>query len=180
MIRRWRRLDEPGLELCRLVPTDDGLRVTSSLVHAGAEPFGLHYRWFVDRDWRTRSLYLDLEAGTRRSLAIERQGAGRWLVDGVLRADLDGCDEPDLSATPFCNTLAIRLMAGRTGELTTAYVAAPELTVTPSRQRYEAIGPGRWRYVDLGVAKGFEAVIAIDGDGLVSGYEGLFEALPER
>lgn len=179
MIRRWRRLDEPGLEVCRLRPVHDGVLVTASLVHAGAAPFGLDYRWQLDGSWRTRSLHIDLAAEAVRSLSIERAGDTAWRVDGVARPDLDGCAELDLSATPFCNTLAIRMMAGRSGALTVAYVAAPELTVTPSRQRYEAIGPDRWRYVDLGVAKGFEALIAVDGDGLVSGYEGLFEALPE-
>ncbi|WP_163360852.1 putative glycolipid-binding domain-containing protein, partial [Escherichia coli] len=124
-----------------------------------------------------KSLRLDLAAYTHRSLAIERQGEGAWLVDGAARPDLGGCVELDLSATPFCNTLAIRRMAGATGELTTAYVAAPDLTVTPSRQRYEVIASDRWRYVDLGLFRGFEAVIEVDGDGLVARYEGLFEAL---
>ncbi|QCI63033.1 putative glycolipid-binding domain-containing protein [Phreatobacter stygius] len=179
MIRRWRRLDEPGLEVCRLRPTSDGVLVTASLVHAGAMPFGLNYRWQLDGDWRTRSLHLDLAADDIGSLSIERAGAAAWRVDGAARPDLDGCAELDLSATPFCNTLAIRRMAGATGELTTAYVAAPGLTVTPSRQRYQALGTDRWCYVDLGVFKGFEAVVEVDGDGLVSRYEGLFEALPD-
>jgi hypothetical protein len=178
MLRRWRRLDEPGLEVFRLLSVDDGFRVTSSLVHAGADPFDLRYRWNLDKEWRTRSLKLDLVGNEDRSLEIERDGDASWRIDGRPRSDLNGCEEIDLSATPFCNSLAIRRMAGATGELTTVYVALPELSVTPSRQRYEAIGDNCWRYVDLGVAIGFNARIDIDAEGLVSRYEGLFEALP--
>lgn len=43
MIRRWRRLDEPGLGVLRLHVTGDGVQVKSSIVYAGEEPFGLRY-----------------------------------------------------------------------------------------------------------------------------------------
>jgi hypothetical protein len=179
MLRRWRRLDEPGLEVLRVVATDDGFRVTSSLVHAGADPFGLQYQWSLDKEWRTKSLQLDLATSEHRLLEIERDGDASWRIDGRPRPDLNGCDEVDLSATPFCNTLAIRRMAGTTGELTTVYVSFPDLSVTPSRQRYEAIGDNCWRYVDLGVAHGFTARVETDAEGFVAQYEGLFEALPD-
>lgn len=88
-------------------------------------------------------------------------------LEGQLRPDLEGCDEIDVSATPFCNSLAIRRLEHRSGELTTVYVDPPKLIATPSRQRYEALSARRWRYVDLGVATGFEAVLDLDEDGLV-------------
>ena len=59
-LRRWRRLDEPGLELMHLTRTDNGLAVTSDLIHAGADPFALRYAWDLDGDWRTRTLHLSL------------------------------------------------------------------------------------------------------------------------
>ncbi len=83
----------------------------------------------------------------------------------------------DVSATPLCNALAIRRLEETGGEFTALYVLAPALTVEPSRQRYEPLGSGRWRYVDLGAAKGFEAVLELDSDGLVRTYERLFEAI---
>ncbi len=178
MLRRWRRLDEPGLEVFRLRSRDDGFWATSSLVHAGADPFGLRYAWALDREWRTRSVRLELMGDVCRSLMIERAGDASWRIDDRPRRDLDGCEEVDLSATPFCNTLAIRRMAGATGELTALYVALPELLIMPSRQRYEALGNDCWRYLDCGVAEGFTAQIRLDAEGFVSRYEGLFEALP--
>lgn len=168
MFSCWRRLDEPGLEVFQLTPTASGFLATSVLVHAGKE---LRYRWTLDAHWRTSSVRLDLAT---RSVQIERTGDTTWRVDGQ---PLNGCDELDLSATPFCNALAIRRMGGKSGELTAAYIDAATLSVTPSRQRYELIAENRWRYVDLGVAKGFEATLDLDADGLVTHYEGLFELI---
>jgi hypothetical protein len=51
------------------------------------------------------------------------------------------------------------------------------LIPTPSHQRYERRGAGLWRYIDKGVAAGFEADLKLDADGLVAHYEGLFEAV---
>jgi uncharacterized protein len=179
MIRRWRRLDEVGLEVLRLRAGPDGMDASSTVVHAGAQPFGLSYTWMLDAAWRTRTLRLDARGEDDRSLTIERTGPASWRVDGEERPDLDGCDEIDVSATPFCNSLAIRGLDGASGELTTLYVAVPEMSVTPSRQRYDALAPDRWRYMDLGVARGYEAVLDLDTDGLVARYEGLFEVLSD-
>jgi uncharacterized protein len=177
MIKRWRRLDEWGLEVLRLKTGTEGVEVRSSVLHAGQQPFDLRYEWMLDETWRTRALSLHLRTDDDRSMTIERAGPAAWRIDATRRADLDGCDEIDVSATPFCNSLAIRHLQRRSGELTTAYVDVPAFSVTPSRQRYERLGPDRWRYVDLGAVAGFQAVLDLDKDGLVHRYEGLFEAL---
>jgi hypothetical protein len=94
------------------------------------------------------------------TLSILRTGDTTWSVDGAARRDLDGCAEIDVSATPFCNTLALRrlgLTPGGGGDLTALYVRLPDLTCTASRQRYERVGERIFRYVDLGLSKGFEA-----------------------
>ena len=119
-------------------------------------------------------------ASGHRLLRLERSGTG-WRVDGVARPDLEGAEEPDLSVTPFCNTFPIRRMPqapGATRTLDTAFIDGDTLEVTRSRQRYERRGPGRLRYVDLGLSAGFEADLEVDGDGLVLRYEHLFERVP--
>ncbi len=176
ILRKWRRIDEPGLELMALSRTADGLRVTSSLVHAGEESFGLRYRWELDSSWRTRSLRLDAAGQSEKSLTIERTGGATWRVDGQPRPDLTGCVEVDVSATPFCNTLAIRRMGDADGELVALFVRAPLLSCQPSRQRYERLGSHAWRYIDKGVSAGFTARLDLDAEGLVATYQHLFEA----
>jgi hypothetical protein len=176
VIRRWRRVDEPGLELMTLSRSPSGLTVRSTLVHAGAENCALRYFWTLDTSWRTRTLRLERTEPVEKSLVIERTGDTDWRIDGEARPDLAGCHEVDVSATPFCNSLAIRRMNGADGELLALFVDAPALTCQPSRQRYEHLGPRAWRYVDKGVSDGFTARLDVDEEGLIATYEHLFEA----
>ncbi|MGI6855867.1 putative glycolipid-binding domain-containing protein [Mesorhizobium sp. 1B3] len=175
MKRIWRRRDEPGLEVFQLDSDADGFSALSTIVHAGEDAFGMSYMWRLYPDMRTRDLDLRLTSPTRREMRIERIASG-WRVDGQERPDLAGCDEVDLSATPFCNTLAMLLLKG-SGELTTLYVDLPSMRMEPSRQRYATLGQNRWRYLDLGAANGFEADIEVDDRGLVVDYQGLFETV---
>lgn len=176
ILRRWRRVDEPGLELTALRRSPSGLSVRSTLIHAGEESFGLRYRWELDTSWRTRTLRIERTDAADQSLLIERTGDTSWRVDGVMRSDLAGCHEVDLSATPFCNALAIRHMNEADGELLALFIDAPALTCQPSRQRYERLDPRTWQYIDKGVSAGFTARLDLDDEGLVATYEHLFEA----
>src|SRR5688572_17349958 len=175
MLKRWRRLDEPGLEILHLKQTGHGVEVVSNLTFGGEPSFALGYEWVLDASWRTRALTLEVAGPTKRVVKIERMGDISWSVDGVAREDLNGCHEVDVSATPFCNGLAIRRLGGHSGEITALYVIAPELSLEPSRQRYERRGERRWGYIDLGAVKGFEADLELDEEGIVRRYEGLFE-----
>jgi hypothetical protein len=177
IVRTWRRIDEePGLEHFRLRRSGTGLEVESVLICAGRHPFSMQYAWSLDDQWRSRRLHLRVFAPEEKSVVIERAGTASWRVDGRASPEFEGCDELDVSATPFCNALAIRGAGRRSSrELTALYVAVPELKLVPSRQRYERLGPRRWRYIDLGVARGFTAVLQLDRDGLVRKYQHLFE-----
>jgi uncharacterized protein len=178
MLRRWRRIDQPGLELAHIDVERQGVTVSSTLVDGGEQPFSLRYTWTLDPDWRTRTLRIEHMNGDDRWLTIERAGDASWRIDRQPAPHLDGCSELDLSATPFCNTLAIRSINGEAErEITVAYICANDMSVTPSRQRYEKINDHAWRYTDLGIAHGFTAALQLDKDGLVERYEGLFEAL---
>jgi len=176
ILRRWRRVDEPGLELMALSRSRSGIDVRSTVIHAGAESFGLRYRWELDASWQTRRLRIDRTDALGKSLLIERAGDTGWRVDGEERPDLAVCHEVDVSATPFCNSLAIRRLGNAGGELLALFVDASSLTCQPSRQRYEPLGPRAWRYVDKGVSDGFTARLDLDEEGFVAKYEHLFEA----
>ena len=108
--------------------------------------FRLDHRWQLGPDWRAHSVVVERwGAGDHRTVQLERAGNG-WRVDGAPRPDLEGAEEPDLSVTPFCNTLPIRRLpetAGRSLTLDTAYIDGSTLTVARSSQRCERQGPGR-------------------------------------
>lgn len=174
----WRRTDVAGLERLELARAADGIEATSTMVCTEDGGFRLDHHWRLDAGWRTQSVRVERWGAQGHGvLLLERAGTG-WRVDGQLRADLDGAEEPDLSVTPFCNTFPMRRVPqapGSTLTLDTAYIDGAALTVAPSRQRYERLAPDRLRYVDLGLSQGFEAVLQVDADALVLRYEHLFE-----
>jgi uncharacterized protein len=174
----WRRTDLEGLERLELAIGPDGVVVQSSLICLEDEGFRLDHRWRLDADWRVQSVFVERwNARDQRTVRLERAAAG-WRVDGSPRTDLDGAAEPDLSVTPFCNTIAIRKLwqteqPGIT--LDVAYIDGSTLQVARSSQRYERRSPNRVRYIDLGLSRGFEADLVLDDKGLVLRYEHLFE-----
>jgi uncharacterized protein len=174
----WRRTDVEGFERLELIVEPDGVTATSSVICLEAGGFRLDHWWKLDPAWRAQAVTVELwSARGHGRLQLERAGTG-WRVDGTPRPDLEGAEEPDLSVTPFCNTLPIRRTPEAPGAslpLDTAFIDGPALTVARSSQRYDRQGTGRLRYVDLGLSRGFEADLIVDGEGLVLNYEHLFE-----
>ncbi len=175
----WRRIDEfAGMELFRLMIGERRIHAESNLICMEAGGYHLSHVWELTSDWRAQTLRIERRDATdARTLNLERDGDG-WRVDGVRRADLEGAEEPDLSATPFCNTLIMRRVPTVDGGSLTVdvvYIDAADLSVVRSHQRYEFKKPGLYRFIDLGVAKGFEADLEVDEQKLVERYEHLFE-----
>lgn len=173
----WRRTDVEGIERLDLSIGPSGVTASATVLCAESGGFRLDHHWRLDPDWRAQSVIVERWSKQRHGLLrLERAGTG-WRVDGAPRPDLDGAEEPDLSVTPFCNTFPIRRIPRGPGQsltLDTAFIDGPALAVARSRQRYDHLGPGRLRYVDLGLSRGFEAELVVDGQGLVLSYEHLF------
>jgi len=179
----WRRIDLDGIERMTLAARENGVRAVSTIICVEDDGFRMDHTWHLTPDWRAVSLQVErLGVDGQRHVTLERNGGG-WRVNGERRSDLDGADEPDLSVTPFCNSLPIRrLLSSDAKSLTVdvAYVDGKDLTVTRSRQRYDRLGPDRVRFVDLGLSAGFEAEIRVDDRMLVLSYEHLFERVEIR
>lgn len=176
----WRRTDVEGFERLELDVRPNEVTASSTVICLEAGGFRLDHHWRLGPDWSTRSVTIERwNASGHGVLVLERSGTS-WRVDGTLRADLDRAEEPDLSVTPFCNTFPIRRTPASTGEslaLETAFIDGSALTVERSSQRYDRQGPSKLRYVDLGLARGFEADLIVDESGLVLHYEHLFERI---
>lgn len=177
----WRRTDIQGLERMEIDVARDAVTARSTLLCMEDGGLRLDATWDLDPAWRVQGVTLERwNAQGHAMLRVERAGSG-WRVQDAVRPDLDGAEEPDLSLTPFCNTLAIRRVPQRAGAaltLDTAFIDGAALTVARSRQRYERLAPDRLRYVDLGLSAGFEAELVVDGEGLVLHYQHLFERVP--
>ncbi|GLQ78108.1 hypothetical protein GCM10007881_16240 [Mesorhizobium huakuii] len=63
----------------------------------------------------------------------------------------------------------MRLSAGQSAEITTAFIEFPALTVVSNPQRYTCLDEGR-RYLYESRASGFSRELEIDRDGLVITY----------
>jgi hypothetical protein len=177
-IYSWRHTDLDGLECLELSIKPEGIEAVGTVLSSAAGGLRLKHRWRLAPDWSV--LGVDVErwnAAGFAALHVERQG-GVWRVDGQDRPDLNGAVTVDLTVTPFCNTLLVRRVPASIGaelEADVAFIDGVTMAVTKSRQRYERMDERRLRYVDLGVAEGFEADLIVDEQGIILHYEHLFE-----
>jgi GNAT superfamily N-acetyltransferase len=143
-----------GPDRCAWSALPDGARLAGEVA-------GTAYDVEVDAGWRIRRLDV-VRAGRR--CRVTSDGDGRWWVDGVPRADLDGAVTADVEATPATTTLVVR--AGLTGAIPMVRVRVPSLEVVPARPRYDRLASGRWRYRSSSA----DAELVVDDDGLVETY----------
>ena len=162
---RWASLEGDGVEHLTFDRSGGGIVVESAVVgQRYGRAYGLAYRVECDTHWRV----------THAVLKVMGDGAGRALPE------LDGCIDIDIAATPFTNSLPIGRLGLARGErqpIDVAYISTPDLKVTPVKQAYACLEPGR-RYRYEGIFRDFTAEMEIDDDGLVVDYETLFRRLP--
>jgi hypothetical protein len=176
VVARWRDWSGEGVEHLVLRERLDGIHAEAAVIGVDdAERFALRYRVTCDAGWCARRLEVSL-VGADRAIVLSSDGAGRWTDhDGAARPDLAGAIDVDITATPFTNTLPIRRLRLRSGQIESilvAWVEVPALTVVAKPQRYTCLEPGRYRFEALD--SGFARDIEVDDDGLVRTYPGLF------
>ena len=181
--RRWRWVWQPdqgeGAEefSFRVMPGGFEARGEVAATLEGA-PLKASYVVETDAAWQTRRVRVEVKGGG--TLEILSDGAGHWRrADGTALPELDGCLDPDISMTPFTNTIAIRRLGSRVGEaaeIKVAYILVPELALRAAPQRYTHLSPRLWRFDGLDID--FAADITVDEDGFVVEYPELFRRLP--
>jgi uncharacterized protein len=159
----WQSERLRSAELCTLREAPGLVLEGTVLLPLDGAPAEVRYGVEADARWVTR--VARLRAGGR-VLLLEHDGAGRWILDGVPRPDLEGCTDVDLGVSPSTNTLPIRRLGEAGAEVAAAWVGFPELTVERLEQRYAPLGGGRWRYQ----AGEFAAALEVDDRGLVITY----------
>lgn len=177
---RWTPTSGAGLEHLHLTAVADGIVARSALAGAfGDVAFDASYEIRLGADWRVRSFRVETVHG--EVLDLRSPEPGRWIdATGAHRADLDGCIDIDLSASPFTNTLPIRRtsIAPSDGEVAfrMLYVPFDTLEPFPDTQFYTAIEADRlYRFVNDD--RSFTSDLQVDEDGLVVDYPGLFQRL---
>ncbi|SDH06179.1 putative glycolipid-binding domain-containing protein [Pelagibacterium luteolum] len=172
---RWRPLGSSGLEHLRVVERD-GAIVLRGVVIADRDDAdcAVSYAITLDADWGFRAVTLESDSGL--TVALTRDGAGRWADGDGPREDLAGCIDIDISGSPTTNTLPIRRIrdwvVGEPRRFAMAYIALPGLMVSRHEQIYTKLGADRFRYQNADGS--FEAQLSVDEDGFVIDYPTLF------
>jgi uncharacterized protein len=175
----WTALQWPGLEHVIASYGPAGFTADSSLILVTeAGPARVSHQLACDSQWQVTALTIKVtDASSDRTLALTRDAAGDWRADGSrLLPDLHDCIDVDINRSPLTNTLPIRRLGiSAPREIDVAYVSVPELTVRPVRQRYTLLPGDRpvYRYE----SGSFSADLAVDGDGIVIDYPGLWRRI---
>ena len=170
---RWQSLDHPGLEHCHIISTARDTRIRSVLI---TPDYGLAYRLKLDELGHVRTIKLERTDG--RTLELFADGQGNWSDDRAEPLpDLRGCIDVDISASPLTNALPIwrsQWIDGQPQRFAMAWIDADTMSVQRDEQIYTRLDATRFRYQ---AADGsFEALLKLDGDGLVKHYPGRFDA----
>jgi uncharacterized protein len=172
----WRRSDEySGHSFARIERLDTGWTCHGSEVVAGPGiTLSCGFRVDLDADWATRAVQVwSVSRVGERRLRLTVDGAGRWWRDGRRAADLDGCIDVDVAATPLTNTFPINRLAGlpigASVTSSVAWIDVPGLSATRVEQTYQRLADRRWRYSDERHGA-FE--LSVDDAGLVIDYTG--------
>jgi len=181
----WEWLDRPGLE-CARVELDRDNVVASGLVVSvfDEKPLRLAYALTCDSSWIFRKATIEIQAGGPRVVRQIEVDDATWRVDGIARAELEGCLDIDIMGSPITNTLPVRRLTWRTGqmrELKMAYIRLPDLEVAPVLQRYTLLedsassADSSQRFTYLAVASGFSAEVLLDREGFVLQYPPIWQ-----
>ncbi len=177
----WVRLDGPGHESARLGRRGSEVILEGSAVFGreGA-PCRLDYLVVADGRFHTSRGTVSGWVG-ERSVAIEIVAdAGRWTLNGVECAEVEGALDLDLNFSPSTNLLPIRRLeieVGREEPVRAAWLRFPNFDLKPLEQTYQRLSPSSYRYRSEG---GFEAELEVRPSGFVSLYPGFSQALGFR
>ncbi|NUZ05796.1 putative glycolipid-binding domain-containing protein [Piscinibacter koreensis] len=175
--------DHSGIGLEHVVLTTGSADSTLLAIDEDGEPFRLTYRLAWDHHGLLRRAELRTHKGAEQRRLLLRVDAGRWTDHrGEPLHGLDGCTDIDIWPTPLTNSFPIwrsALQIGERREFRMAWVAAPGLTVEARAQAYTRQEEHLFVFESLDET-GFKASLAVDNDGLVVDYPGLFRRVALR
>nr|WP_199082015.1 putative glycolipid-binding domain-containing protein [Pedobacter sp. ASV19] len=174
-VRIWK--GNHSLEVFTLEQSDSGF-IGGGIVTS--EDYKVRYQVITDAFWRVCEIRIEDIDRPWLKLYFTRTEDDLWYdAESVLVPELSGCQEVDISITPFTNTLALKKLSNdRPNKFKVAYIRIPEFSYSAVEQVYQALGSGRYRYENLDTR--FSAELIADEFGLVSVYPGLFITLPRQ
>jgi hypothetical protein len=169
-----------GFEVAYFHVLDDGVRIEGCTTAIEAsQTWAVDYAIALDTTWTTRRARIaGRSASGWRSIGLEADGAGHWLVDGEVVPDLDGCLDVDLESSAMTNALPVHRLGLPIGSRATApaaYVRALDLAVERLEQSYARVTDetSHQRYDYTAPAFEYACRLVYDEPGLVINYPGI-------
>jgi hypothetical protein len=175
----WQGLEYNSLENCIISSSENGYEINATVVgHYDRFIYLVQYTIKTNKNWET--LFLDItiqHSNQRKRITLDCDGKGHWYCAGEIITEYNGCIDPDISITPFTNTLPVKRykLAQHEGNIKVLYIDVFELAVRVAHQRY-AHRSGLVYHFET-VPKDFEAEIAFNDWGIVMEYPALFRCL---
>ncbi len=177
----WEHHDaRSGFEVVYFHLLDDGVRIEGcTTAIEGGQTWAVDYAIAVDTTWTTRRARISgRSASGLRSIVLEADGAGHWVVDGEVAPHLDGCLDVDLESSAMTNALPVHrlgLPVGGRATAPAAYVRARDLAVERLEQTYARVTDetSYQRYDYAAPAFEYACRLVYDESGLVIDYPGI-------
>lgn len=174
----WRRLDQPGLEHCRLSQTSLAQVITGCVLTIfDRQPVRVDYTVTCDLAWLTSTAHVQVVHGASSTgLDLRRDESGVWWRDHERLPEFDGLTDVDLSLTPSTNTIPIRrlnLAVGEASPMDAVWIRFPGPKLERLPQCYTRLAERHYRYESRGGS--FTAAVEVDDRGLVVRYGDIWE-----
>lgn len=176
----WSRLDQEGMDACRIRLSTLGWVIEGTAVFGDDETAiaNLSYCLLCESDWGTREAEVHGWIGGHDwRLQLSRRPDGIWMANDRPVDLTGGLLDVDLGFTPASNTNAIRrldLGIGEKAETTAVWLDTADWTVKPLTQTYERLSPMVYAYASP--QHGYGAELRVDAFGIVLDYPGLWKA----
>ena len=174
----WRGIHWRGHEACRVYSLGDGWRLEGTAVFSDeGRACRLSYLIACDSGWNTLNGVVTGWLGedvVNFELLVDADR--RWTMNGVYRAEVDGCVDLDLNFSPSTNLLPIRrlnLAVGQESEVKAAWLRFPSFELEPFPQVYTRLDEFRYRYSSRDGE--FVAELTVDDVGFPMVYPELWE-----
>lgn len=130
-----------GFEVAFFRTHESGIRLSGHTAAREASAlWSVSYDVELDETWSTRVVRASaLTAAGSQEVMLTRDAAGRWMVNGEPRPELDGCVDVDFESSAVTNTFPIHRLdfAFDQGvDVPAAFVRAEDLRVERVEQRY--------------------------------------------
>ncbi|WP_053073898.1 putative glycolipid-binding domain-containing protein [Bacillus sp. LL01] len=174
----WNNEEQYGCEYLSMLEANEKLLVHSTIIYVAVETADAHlvnYQVDLDSKWITRKVKLNVN---QHVLELQSDGEGNWFNSEAEEIEtLKGCIDIDISATPFSNSLPIKRLnwtCHQKENFHMVYIAVPSLEFKKVPQSYQYLREEDGLRYFLYHCYDYETTIAVDSNGLVVDYPGVF------